>query len=138
MPPPRSPAEGIRLLSRQSSAKGSSPDQAPPRVAFAAMARALPLAPDDEALHAAAQDMAERADALEGYVEVVTDLLGHFPARTRAFLHRALAGVHERKRHDRDAAIEHLRAAADADPEDLEALTALRRLHVAGAEWAAL
>ncbi|HME89944.1 MAG TPA: gliding motility protein, partial [Myxococcaceae bacterium] len=139
MPPPRTPAEGaIQVLSRQPSAGDPSPDEELPHVAFAALARALPLSPDDAALHAAAQEAAERADALESYVEVVSDLLGHFPARTRAFLHRTLAEVHEQKLGDREAAVRHFRAAVDAAPEDLEALAALRRLHVAGAEWAAL
>jgi len=139
MPPPRTPAEGApQVLSRQPSAGDPSPDEELPHVAFAALARALPLSPDDASLHAATLEAAERADALESYVEVVSDLLGHFPARTRAFLHRILADVHEQKLRDREAAIRHFRAAVDAAPEDLEALASLRRLHVASAEWAAL
>lgn len=109
-----------------------------PLLSFAALARALLLAPEDRALHAAAQLAAEKADALDSYVEVLVELCESAPPGTRGMLHKSLAGLFERHLGDRASAISHLRAAALLDPQDAEALLSLRRLHQAAEEWAAL
>lgn len=110
-----------------------------PELAFAALARALRLAPGDAGLRSTARQAAEDADALDSYAEIIGELAEEGdvgPARVA--LLRELAEVHEKKLDDKAGAVKALRALLVQEPGNLESLRALQRLHRAGEEWAAL
>ncbi len=106
-----------------------------PEQAFAVMATALKLVPDDAETRAQTRAAAEEADTLDSYAEVINELIeGRSPAVAQA-LHRELADVYEKKLNDHANAVGHLHAVLKADPKNLDALRALHRLHRAREEW---
>jgi tetratricopeptide (TPR) repeat protein len=109
-----------------------------PELAFSTLAGALKLKPADVALRDAARKAADEADAVDVLVELLGDLLDGAPAPLRTRLRHERAELLERKLGDRLAAVKELYAVQALDPDDVEALTALVRLHRAGEEWAAL
>ncbi|NPC73068.1 tetratricopeptide repeat protein [Corallococcus exiguus] len=110
-----------------------------PELAFAALARALRLAPSDAGLRAAARQAAEDADSLDSFAEILSELTEEGDVGpARAALLRELAEVQEKKLDDRPGAVKALRALLELEPGNLDSLRALQRLHRAGEEWAAL
>jgi tetratricopeptide (TPR) repeat protein len=109
-----------------------------PEQAFAALATAMRLAPDDAELRAAARTAAEDADALDSYAEVVEELIDGVPESVTITFHRELADVYEKKLNKQVEAISHLRAVLAVDAKHLEALRSLQRLFRAREEWAEL
>ncbi len=110
-----------------------------PELAFAALSRALRLAPGDAGLRSAARRAAEDADAMDGFATVLKELVGQAEAGpVRAALLRELADVQEKKLDDRAGAVVHLEALLAIDPTNVDALRALQRLHRAGEQWAGL
>ncbi|MFZ5444170.1 MAG: tetratricopeptide repeat protein [Myxococcota bacterium] len=106
-----------------------------PEQAFASLASAMRLAPDDAEIRAAARAAAEDADALDSYAEVIEELIEGGAEQVAIALHRELAEVYEKKLNKQDEAIKHLRAVLLLDAKHLEALRALQRLHRAREEW---
>ena len=110
-----------------------------PELAFAALSRALRLAPGDAGLRSAARRAAEDADAMDGFAGVLKELVGQAEAGpVRAALLRELADVQEKKLDDRAGAVVHLEALLAMEPANVDALRALQRLHRAGEQWAGL
>ncbi|MCY1021687.1 tetratricopeptide repeat protein [Pyxidicoccus sp. MSG2] len=110
-----------------------------PELAFAALARALRLAPGDAGLRSTARQAAEDADSLDSYAEILGELAEEGdvgPARLA--LLRELAEVQEKKLDDKAGAVKALRALLALEPGNLDSLRSLQRLHRAGEEWAAL
>lgn len=108
-----------------------------PELAFAALARAVRLAPTDSNLRQAARAAAEQADTLDAYAEVLSELVEAQPPQVRVGLHRELAELFE-KLGERVQAVKNLRAAHQLDPKGIEVLRALQRLHRADEQWAEL
>ncbi len=100
-----------------------------PEQAFASLATAMRLAPDDAEIRAAARAAAEDADALDSYAEVLEEIIEAGAEPVAIALHRELADVYEKKLNQQDAAIDHLRAVLLLDGKHLEALRSLQRLH---------
>ena len=109
-----------------------------PELAFAALARALKLAPADASLRTAARKAAEDADAMDSFADVLSELVAEDIGSARVALYRELSDVQEKKLDDKKGAVESLRALLALEPSHLEALRALQRLHRAGEEWAPL
>ncbi|MCE9668260.1 tetratricopeptide repeat protein [Myxococcus stipitatus] len=110
-----------------------------PELAFAALARALRLAPGDAGLRSTARQAAEDADSLDSYAEILGELAEEGevgPARVAVL--RELAEVQEKKLDDKAGAVKALRALLALEPGNLDSLRALQRLHRASEEWAAL
>ncbi|HZI10337.1 MAG TPA: gliding motility protein, partial [Myxococcus sp.] len=110
-----------------------------PELAFAALARALRLAPGDAGLRSTARQAAEDADSLDSYAEIVAELAEEGdvgPARVA--LLRELAEVQEKKLDDKAGAVKALRGVLALEPGDVDSLRSLLRLHRASEEWAAL
>lgn len=108
-----------------------------PDFAFAALARALRLAPGDGSLLRSARDLAEKADSLDTFEEVLDQILDEAPSPARPPIHRLLAELKE-KAGDAAAALENLSAALDLEPGAIDLLRGLQRLHRAREEWASL
>jgi len=110
-----------------------------PELAFAALSRALRLAPGDAGLRSAARRAAEDADAMDAFAGVLKELVAQADAPPlRAALLRELADVQEKKLDDRKGAVAHLEALLAIEPANVDALRALQRLHRAGEQWAGL
>ncbi|XXF80470.1 tetratricopeptide repeat protein [Myxococcaceae bacterium GXIMD 01537] len=110
-----------------------------PELAFAALARALRLAPGDAGLRGIARQAAEDADSVDSYAEILSELTEEGDVGpARAALLRELAEVQERKLDDKAGAVKALRALLALEPRNLDCLKSLLRLHRAGEEWAAL
>ncbi|HVE87816.1 MAG TPA: tetratricopeptide repeat protein, partial [Myxococcales bacterium] len=109
-----------------------------PELAFAALARAMRLAPGDAQVRTAARQAAEDADQLDAFAEVAVDALQGLKDTARVPLHRELADVYEKKLAKRELAVEQLRAALELDGKNLDVLKGLQRLHRAADDWAAL
>lgn len=108
-----------------------------PVEAFAALADAMRLAPDDAALRAQARSAAEDSERLDRYAAVLEELV-ETSGPEAAALHRELADVYERELDRQDAAVHHLHAVLGLDPKNADTLKALLRLHRAREEWAEL
>lgn len=108
-----------------------------PEQAFAALARAMRVAPADDAVRAHARRAAEDADALDSYAEVLEELLEQ-PGPAALAVHRELADVYEKKLDDQDAAVKHLEAMLALEPRQVDALRGLQRLFRAREAWAGL
>jgi tetratricopeptide (TPR) repeat protein len=106
-----------------------------PEQAFAAMAEALRLVPDDQEIRAQTRAAAEEADLLDSYAELVNELFEGLSKGVALGLHKELADVYEKKLNDQANAVKHLVAVLSADPKNLDALKALHRLHRAREEW---
>ncbi|HMK74538.1 MAG TPA: hypothetical protein VK454_14430, partial [Myxococcaceae bacterium] len=133
----RDPAE--RVLALQQAAHVHLHHLRQPELAFAALTRAMRLAPQDAGLRAAARRAAEDADAMDGFASVLSELVGQADAGPlRAALLRELADVQEKKLDDRAGAVGHLEALLAIEPTSVDALRALQRLHRAGEQWAGL
>jgi len=132
----KDPAE--RVLALQQAAHVHLHHLRQPELAFAALARALRLAPADAGLRSAARRAAEDADAMDGFASVLTELVGQADGPVRAALLRELADVQEKKLDDRKGAVAHLEALLALEPTSVDALRALQRLHRAGEQWAGL
>jgi len=109
-----------------------------PDLAFATLARALRLAPDDATLRAAARQIADDADCLDSLAEVLEKILHDAAGGPRAALHRELADLYEKKLEDPKSAIRHWLAGLELEPANLDALRALRRLQRRMADWPGL
>ena len=109
-----------------------------PELAFAALARAVRLSPEDTAIRSAARQAAEDADSLDSFAEVLAEMVEEDVGAAGAALHRELAELYEKKLDNRKAAVRHLREALKLEPGNLDALRALQRLHRIAEEWAAL
>ncbi len=100
-----------------------------PEQAFAAMAEALRLVPDDAEIRTQTRTSAEEADLLDAYAELMSELLeGRSPAVALA-LHKELADVYEKKLNDQANAVKHLHEVLKLEPKNLDALKGLHRLH---------
>lgn len=106
-----------------------------PEQAFAAMAEALRLVPDDAEIRAQTRAAAEEADVLDSYAELLNESLEGLSEGVALALHKELADVYEKKLNDQANAVKHLHAVLKADPKNPEALKALHRLHRAREEW---
>ena len=108
-----------------------------PELAFAALSRALRLSPADPNLRTAARRAAEDADAVDGFANVLKELVGRtdLTPPARIALHRELADVQEKKLDDRRGAITQLEAVLAVDPGNADALRALQRLLRATDDW---
>lgn len=109
-----------------------------PEQAFASLATAMRLAPEDAEIRAGARAAADDADALDSYAEVLEEIIeagaesvaaSPRGASSPIALHRELADVYEKKLNKQDDAVKHLRAVLLHDPKHLEALRSLQRLH---------
>ena len=109
-----------------------------PEQAFASLATAMRLAPEDGDIRAAARGAAEDADALDSYAEVLEEIIEAGAEPVAIALHRELADVYEKKLDDQDQAVKHLRAVLVLDAKHLEALRSLQRLHRTREEFQAL
>lgn len=109
-----------------------------PEQAFASLAQAMRIAPDDAAIREGARAAADDADALDSYAEVIEEIVEAGAGPTALALHRELADVYEKKLDEQDAAVKHLRAVLAIDAKHADALKALQRLHRAREEWAEL
>lgn len=109
-----------------------------PEQAFASLATALRIAPDDVELRAAARAASEDADALDSYAEVIEELLEAGAGPIAIALHRELADVYEKKLNKQDDAVRHLHEVLKLDGKHVEALKALQRLHRTREEWTEL
>ena len=109
-----------------------------PEQAFAALATAMRLAPDDADIRAAARAAAEDADALDSYAEVLEEILEAGAGPVAIALHRELADVFEKKLNRQDDAVAQLQAVLELDGKHLEALRSLQRLHRTREEYQAL
>ncbi|MGZ6140899.1 MAG: tetratricopeptide repeat protein, partial [Myxococcaceae bacterium] len=108
-----------------------------PELAFAALSRALRLSPADPNLRTAARRAAEDADAVDGFANVLKELVARtdLTPPARIALHRELADVQEKKLDDRRGAIGQLEAVLAVDPGNADALRALQRLLRASDDW---
>ena len=108
-----------------------------PELAFAALSRALRLSPADPNLRTAARRAAEDADAMDGFANVLKELVarGDLESGARVALHRDLADVQERKLDDRRGAIAQLESVLVIDPGNVDALRGLQRLLRATEDW---
>ncbi len=109
-----------------------------PEQAFAALATAARIAPENTEIRAEARAAADTADALDSYAEVLEELLEGGADSAAIALHRELADVYEKKLNQHDEAVRHLRAVLLLDGKHVEALRALQRLHRAREAWAEL
>ena len=106
-----------------------------PEQAFASLATAMRLAPDDVDIRASARAAADEADALDSYAEVIEEILEGGAESVAIALHRELADVYEKKLNKQDSAIDHLRAVLLVDAKHLEALRSLQRLYRSREEY---
>lgn len=106
-----------------------------PEQAFASLAQAVRITPDDVALRAATRQAAEEADAVDSYAEVLQDIVDAGAGPAAIALHRELAETYERKLNDQDRAVAQLHKVLAIDAKHPEALKALQRLHRAREEW---
>ena len=88
-----------------------------PVEAFAALADAIRLAPDDASLRAQARSAAEDSERLDRYAAVLEELV-ETSGPEAAALHRELADVYERELDQQDAAVHHLHAVLGLDAEE--------------------
>ncbi len=100
-----------------------------PEQAFASLATAMRLAPEDAEIRASARAAADDADALDSYAEVLEEIIEVGAESVAIALHRELADVYEKKLNKQDDAVKHLRAVLLVDAKHLEALRSLQRLH---------
>lgn len=106
-----------------------------PEQAFAALAEAVRLVPEDVALRAATRQAAEEADAVDSYAEVLQELVDAGAGPAAIGLHLELAETYERKLNDQARAIAQLHKVVGLDAKNGVALRALQRLHRAREEW---
>jgi tetratricopeptide (TPR) repeat protein len=107
-----------------------------PELAFAALSRALRLSPSDPNLRTAARRAAEDADAMDGFANVLKELVSRDDlGAAKVALHRELADVQEKKLDDRHGAITQLEAVLAMEPKNGDALRALQRLLRATEHW---
>lgn len=106
-----------------------------PEQAFASLATAMRVAPDDPEIREAARAAADDADALDSYAEVLEEIVEAGAGPTAIALHRELADVYEKKLDEQNAAVKHLHAVLALDAKQVDALRALQRLHRAREEW---
>ena len=110
-----------------------------PELAFAALSRALRLSPSDPNLRTAARRAAEDADAMDGFANVLKELVARDDVgQAKVALHRELADVQEKKLDDRHGAITQLEAVLAVEPKNGDALRALQRLLRATENWTRL
>lgn len=120
-------AEKVKLLRRAAQIHAVELQQ--PELAFATLARALPLAPEDAQLRIATRKMAESADALESYAEILDEAVQSTSGGLRLPLLRELAEVHEKKLGQRPEALDCYERIAAIEPENIEALRGMHRLY---------
>lgn len=106
-----------------------------PEQAFAAMANAMRLLPDDAQIRAETRAAAERADMFDTYADELVELLPSLPVGSVAAVHRELADVYEKRLNQHGPAVEQLQALLKIEPKNVDALKALHRLHRTREEW---
>lgn len=106
-----------------------------PDQAFAAMARAITVAPGDAQVRARARIAAETADSLDAYAEILSDLLEGDVGPAAAAMHWELAELYEKRLASPEAATTHLEKLRALEPKHLEALRALQRLYRSKSAW---
>jgi golgin subfamily B member 1 len=106
-----------------------------PEQAFAALAEAVRITPEDGAVRAAARHAAEEADAIDSYAEVLQELADAGAGAAAIGLHRELADLYERKLNAQDRAVSELHKVLALDAKNADALKPLQRLHRAREEW---
>ncbi|MDR0967037.1 MAG: gliding motility protein [Myxococcales bacterium] len=121
------PAEKIQILRRAAQIHAVELQQ--PELAFATLARALPLAPEDAQLRIATRKLAESAETLESYAEILEEAVEVTPGSRGVPLLRELADVCEKKLGQRDQALACFERIAAVEPENVEALRGMRRLY---------
>jgi tetratricopeptide (TPR) repeat protein len=109
-----------------------------PEQAFACLAQAVRIAPDDVQLRAEARQAAEDADVVDSYAEVLQELVDAGLGPAAIGVHRELAELYDRKLNDQKKAVEQLHQVLALDGKNLEALRGLLRLHRAHEEWSEL
>ena len=109
-----------------------------PEQAYAAMANAMRLLPDDLEIRSQTRVAAEAADLLDSYAELLGDMLPSMPTGAVASVHRELADVYEKKLNQHGPAVEQLQALLKIEPKNVDALKALHRLHRSHEEWSEL
>lgn len=109
-----------------------------PDQAFAALATAMRLVPDDTEIRAAARSAAEDADAVDSYAEVLGEIIEAGAGASAIAVNRELADVYEKKLNNHVAAVARLNAVLEFEPKHVEALRSLHRLHRAHEDWASL
>jgi tetratricopeptide (TPR) repeat protein len=132
----QTPAQKVALLKRAAQIHAVDLRQTP--LAFATLARALKLTPGDAQLRVATRRAAEEADSVEAYAEILAEAASAAPGQQALPLLRELAEVSERKLGDRPQAIAYYRRMLEIDPESLDALRGLHRLHRLTESWAEL
>ncbi len=130
------PAQKVQLLKRIAQIHAADLRQSP--LAFATLARALKLTPGDAQIRVATRRAAEEADSMEAYAEILAEAASSTPGQQALPLLRELAEVSERKLGDRPRAITYYRRMLEVDPESLDALRGLHRLHRLTESWAEL
>lgn len=121
------PAEKVQTLRRAAQIHAVELQQ--PELAFATLARALPLAPEDAQLRIATRKMAESADALESYAEILDEAVQNTSGTRSLPLLRELAEVCEKKLGQRQQALDCYERIAAIEPENIEALRGMHRLY---------
>jgi tetratricopeptide (TPR) repeat protein len=106
-----------------------------PEQAFASLAQAVRLTPEDLALRAASRHASEDADLVDSYAEVLQELVDAGAGAAAIGLHRELAELYERKLNDQEKAVSQLHKVLSLDAKNGDALKALQRLHRAREEW---
>jgi golgin subfamily B member 1 len=106
-----------------------------PEQAFAALAEAVRITPDDVSLRGAARQAAEEADAIDSYAEVLQEIVDAGAGPAAVGLHRELADTYERKLNDQERAVSQLHKVIGIDAKNVDALKSLQRLHRAREEW---
>lgn len=106
-----------------------------PEQAFASLAQAVRVTPDDTALRLLTKQAAEDADAIDSYAEVLQELVDAGAGPAAISLHRELADTYERKLNDQDKAVGQLHKVIALDAKNQDALKSLQRLHRAREEW---
>ncbi|GEM_PF-356539 len=119
-------SEKVRLLRR--AAQLYAGELQTPDLAFAALAKVLPLAPEDAQLRIETRKLAESADALESYVEILEEAVQGLPPTRGIPLLKELAEVCEKKLGEHEKALECHERIAASEPENVEALKGIHRL----------
>ena len=108
-----------------------------PELAFASLARALRLLPEEASVRASARKAAEAADMMDSYADALHAAAQRSAGPASVPLLLELAEVRDQLG-EPDASIEALRACVSVVPDSPDALKALARLHRTRKEWPAL
>jgi tetratricopeptide (TPR) repeat protein len=130
------PADKVTALKRAAQVYAN--DLRQPELAFSKLCRALQLASGDAALRLAARRAAEEADCIGEFAEVVGECAELATGAAAIPLHRELAEVCERRLNDRARAAAAYARVLVIDPQNLDALRGLHRLHRATESFAEL